>query len=586
LVGSSFTRMVLLASALFGLACALPSILVLADPGGQIFVASSRSSVLFDEGTYYAKASSLVMTQGGLPWELEIAELRGGVTFNAPLPPLLVGTVARAVGSLPAAWALAQGIFPALSFLLAVLLVSTWLGRTPQALLVGALFCTLGQGPQGFLMLGEYASAQPLIVTRLDPQAIGIPLLLAFLLGTVRSARGVGGGWAILSAAAGGLLFHVYFFFYTLVPFVFAGTCLALAATGERKRLVSLVAAALGGAVIASPWIWQMSQATRAGYLGQGLLPGGAGGGAALGLGVFAVLLLSGAWALVRTTRLQHWMGPNTSRRADWLAAAPLASGWLAALLLWAVGSAGLLHIPEPAHYIQRVLVGVGLLILLVILFSSFRSGLANRRQGLVLFLVAAILALSFVKQWTFWRLTAAERRADPREAAVEELVRSRTSPGDVIAVDDPLLNVVLPARVHRYRVYADKFRSTVGPEENLQRFAFAQKVIGGDWQAIAGHLDGQPRREPPGLVNGYSALLHLTERSALDVAALDRLATFFRSADASFLVGRRLDFFVLDEGRIAGARSAAASMGIDFEQVATLGGVALLRVCIARCGS
>ena len=584
---NSFLLRTIILISLFGIACALPDILVLSNPNSEMFTISRTSPVLFDEDTYYAKGASFFMTQGRLPFELEIYELRNAVTFNPPLPAVIIGSMARVLNSnLPLAWTLTHFLFPALSLLLAVRLASIFIGQNVYAWLIGLLFCTFGQSPRTFLMLSEYARAQPLLITRIEPQAIGLPLFLLFILSACYMCAGKTGIWKWLCGTAAGLQFYVYFFFWSILPIFFFVMCLLYFLVQDRSRFLNFLTSAGIAAILAIPFVMQMVFVTPSGYVKNGighlLNPTLFIGSAAF---CFCLFL---CWIAYQKSYLFLFKPTQTSGfriQEGFLYSkihtmTPILMVLSIAILLKYVISPYIFPLPETGHYVQRVIVGFTMFLLFCTLVRWLLARKWSRRLYSAAFVVLVVLVgYVFLKQIVFWDVHRTERTLVQREKTVEQLIRSHTQRTDVVAVGDPHYNMILPTRIHRYRFYADIARSVISPDENLKRYLFICKILGRTWEEVQDELTGRSNVARGRFIFDISVPHILAGTETVGQEELSKYAQFYEKVDGSFLQDRRLDYIIVNAVNEPAFLESSRQMGIKVNCVTSQGIVSLFRI-------
>ena len=577
-----------LISFLFGIACFFPDMLVLLNNDMQIFTLNKKSPILYDEARFYANGASFFMTHKKCPFDTEIYEFRNAITPIVPLPSIIIGTIACFFNqNLPLAWLITHFIFPALSLYLASWLASLYVGKNLYSWLIGLLFCSFGQGPRVFLILSEYAKAQPLIITRIEPQAVGLAFFVLFMLSISKIHIGRGETWKWIGGITGGLLFYVYLFFYSIVPFIYVFMCIFYLYIRDKKRFLDVFISGIIAFLLAVPAFIQFIYFKYSDYYPNLLLIHGTESSGQFE-GSFSSAAIALACVLFAIAINFKWFDTlinrcfnaviNSEKRIQFqnhFSPLPISAIIVIAFLLEYIIDPLIFFIPHPHHYTQRIVIGFTIFLLFMEIAKRISAKHTPVIKLLSKFFLVLLIFFIFFKQFIFWQENKDERIIVEKENHVEQLIRFHTKSDDVIALRNPYYNTILPSRIHRYRFYADEWRSVVSNEENIKRYIFVQKLLGRSWNEIQDELKGLSN-----VSNGYYPTVSsmIASIPAIGSDKLEPYRSFFIDANVSFLQDKRLDYVVVDNLSVEEFIVSSQKMGIRFNKIATLGGVLLFK--------
>ncbi len=267
-----------------------------------------------------------------------------------------------------------------------------------------------------------------------------------------------------------------------------------------------------------------------------------------------------------------------------------MASDTLYGPLLALIGAAAFLEflvgttypmILEPAHFTQQIIISLGLLTTIsfygpyLLRTPSFKKIIAG--------VVLIVLGTALVKQFFVWENSKTFFIASAKERAAERLITLKTTPEDVIAVNNPYLNSVLPARVWRYRFYGMYGFSGLGSvsnDENLKRYVITRKLFGASWKEIEDELRGAERTIEPPLKTATIPFLLTFDTRGLKTEQINAIKIFYDNTPRDFLPQRKLTHIVsLEQGEYQTLTDRADRLGLELAPIAEENGVSLYRI-------
>src|SRR5262245_55592978 len=177
-------------------------------------VAYPVSAQTYDETQLYVPGARRFFEKGSIKTEVDIFELRDTVGAYPIAHSIIIGSMAKFVGSLEVAWVIAHALFPALIWLLFFFCARTLQLPLAAALLLATATCFIPFGPRNFFLLGQDALIQPLELARMPHPGLSFGLLLLAIIGVSRAAAsgtvfaGVGAGILV------GVNFYSYYFYW------------------------------------------------------------------------------------------------------------------------------------------------------------------------------------------------------------------------------------------------------------------------------------------------------------------------------------------------------------------------------------
>jgi hypothetical protein len=186
------------------------------------------SDLVYDETQLYAPGPSRFFHSGKIQAELDVAELRDIPNGYPVLHSVLLGLLAKALGSMELAWMASHAVFPTLIWVLLYWYACRALRSAVFGAAIAWATCLFAFGPRNALLLREGSFIQPLELTRIAHPSISF---LSLFLAIVLLAHAVSRPTVVrilLGGLAAGTLFYAYYF-YWIAFFAGAGVlCLVL----------------------------------------------------------------------------------------------------------------------------------------------------------------------------------------------------------------------------------------------------------------------------------------------------------------------------------------------------------------------
>lgn len=464
--------------ALVGLLFALPHLVGLVASSGDytpFSVGASVSALTFDETQLYLPGPTRFAFFGALPAEVDVRELGAFRNGYPILHSIVVGSLARLVGSVETAWMALHALLPALAWLLFYVCFRRF---TDGPLLASAgswIAILLPFGPRHSFLIGRLALVQPLELSRIPHPALSYTLLLATVVAwaaALRSPRPR--AWALAGAATGISSYAYYFTWNSLCLGLAASFAIALA-LGQRRLARKLFVLGACAAAVAVPYYLRVLAGARDGHQ-QVLLAR---------LGTFkhsspvAWLVLGGA-LVVALAAFQRRVGGTLDEGPD--------EGGALTLALFAVlAGAGIgLNLqlvtgyePQHAHYLNRILQPTGLALCYLGLLRFARG---RARSALVAVSIALAVPLAFAataRQARSGWLTRADHQASGPSMELARWVRGAGLADQVLGTTEPELALLLPALTPNWNFVPVADRTMARDEEILARYLTLSAVQG-----------------------------------------------------------------------------------------------------------
>lgn len=507
-------------------------------------VGASVSAQVFDETHLYLPGARRFWTQGDLPAETDVYELRDRLQGYPFFHSLVLGGLARLTGSLEKAWVVAQGVGAAFLWLGVLLLVQLFapLVYSSAAAWITVLFAF---GPRHALLQGADALYQPLELVRLPHPAISFGVLLAATLAAIRVTASPGRLRAFVLGMIGGLLFSVYYFYsvgFFLAALLVGITLLLLRDFAIAGRLVLF---GLGSFVSALPyflrvWIgWQQGDQKqlmeRVGTFTHAVsLPS-----AVISLGIFAVFVL---WVLRCRPALRGTTLPLTRAALLWFYAL-LAAGGLGISLHAVTG-----YDAQHTHFFNRLIQPMVCVLGLVTFWQLLGRHWRTLAQTLVATVAVILIALAGYRQKQVALNTHEDHRLDTPDHNLLGFLRTEAA-GKVVATTDPSLALLLPGVAGSWVYVPVADRTMASGAETLRRYLTVSKL---EQRTLDATLRRLARRAPDDarlwLHTPYVFFQSTTARPDLE----EQSRKIWDKLDpAKELASRRLDFLVLPGGEM-----------------------------------
>jgi hypothetical protein len=172
------------------------------------------SDLVYDETQLYTPGPSRFFHSGKIQAELDVAEV-GDIPNGYPVfHSLLLGLLAKALGSMELMWMASHAIFPTLIWVLLYWAACGALRSAGFSAAIAWTTCLFAFGPRNALLLHHGSFIQPLEVTRLPHPSISFLLLflaivwLAYAVSRPTLAR------ILLGGLTAGALFYAYYFYW------------------------------------------------------------------------------------------------------------------------------------------------------------------------------------------------------------------------------------------------------------------------------------------------------------------------------------------------------------------------------------
>src|SRR5262249_1580740 len=147
-------------------------------------VAYPVSAPTYDETSVYVPGPRRFFEKNSLKTEVDEFELRDAVgLFPGVAHSIVIGSIAKLVGSLEVSWVIAHGLFPASIWLLFYFCARTLRLPVTSAFLLATATCLIPFGPRNFFLLGQDALIQPLELSRMPQPGLSFAFLLLAIIG-------------------------------------------------------------------------------------------------------------------------------------------------------------------------------------------------------------------------------------------------------------------------------------------------------------------------------------------------------------------------------------------------------------------
>ena len=471
----------------------------------------SVSESIYDESHYYATGPRRFMVTGSLDAELDTYELRHLRSGAPTLHSVLIGGGARLLGSVEAAWALSDAVFPALLWLL----IYVWAGAATDSILLrtAAAWGTLvfPMGPRNSLLLGWASLIQPLEITRTSQPELSFPVLLLAAYLAYRALCNSSLKYAVAAGVLAGVEFYGYYYYWVAL---YSGLgVLALVCAAQRKwcavRQISVIIAV--GALVGIRFFYLAVSKDGDDQLARFNIRGA--GVNSVGL----LLLCITAWALFALLRR---IDGSTADRFRWTAAA--------LLTLLVGGCIGLnfhlitgLNLQHTSHFSNRLLQPIGFLLICLATMAWLHR---NGHSKATWVRVAAGVALAgslFVGFYRHYQVSVRTHDAHRLSSPAMQLliwIREHVPPLEVIGTVDEEISLLLPTVTPQWGFVPVQMRSMASNQEIAFRYWVLSKIIGTPQPVVLYVLSGERYRTGasgiglPRPVYPVAPILHVTE--------------------------------------------------------------------------
>ncbi|KKS25244.1 MAG: hypothetical protein UU85_C0004G0003 [Candidatus Wolfebacteria bacterium GW2011_GWA2_42_10] len=501
----------------------------------------------FDEVTFYAPAASYFKENLTIPHETEIYEYKNIVNVKFFLPSAIEGGLAALTGNTRLSWIIIRLVFAALVFLLAYALARKLTGDRTIALFAVLILCTLGFGPRTFLSLIPERISQPIFFSRMNSPLVVLPFLLAGLIGLTKINTDRFRSGIAITGIASGLLFYTYYFHQIAFILTLIMLTICYFFLKEWRKMAAVIAASIIANILAVPWYLQYLKALK-------LSPGyitrwsAASYRPSFPVVIAAIAIIAAIFILKRK---QKKIG---TEKISYL---PMEILIISAAGIQLIVSPLSPLIIQASHFYQQIVNSFGLFVI-AILGGNYLVGKRRLRYLLPALGIILIVTL-FIKQFAVWRQIAVFSASRDNEKIAEKLVEKNLSKEDVLAIANPYLNSVFPARLWRFRFYAFVSLSNVRDDENLERYVFTQRLFDKPWSGVDGQLAADPKTVLSS-VKTISIPSLLTSKLSLSPLQRNDLKKFYDSASNDFINDKKITHAVAlnaeeENGLIAGGK-------------------------------
>ncbi len=479
--------------------------------------------------------------QSSLPSEVDVYELKDRRNGYPVAHSVLIGGLAKVLGSVETAWMIAQAGFAAFVWFLFYYFLRQF-GATFLYASAGAwILCLFAFSPRHSLLQGTDVFYQPIELTRLPHPALSFAFLLCAVLLTSR-VKWEGSRWAALFtgvACAG--VFYTYYFYWNAFFLGLAVLGISLLVGREWKRLGGFLIFAAGSFLSGLPYfarVWtgmrQGDQKTLMGRVGdfthyvypsnvRYLL---------LALVVFAV------WRLWVERRAWYRKLPTETRSLALLLLALLVGAGLG-LNLQAITGYNAQH----SHYFNRLIQPVGMLLGLAFI-GSLRFRLSGWVTAGTTVFAVLLIGLGGYRQWRCSQATWVDHRSDSDEQGLLAWLAENVDAREVVGTTDLKLNALIPARAGTWNFVPIADRSMGTFQEIIDRYVIVSKLEG---KTLGEMLATLSERGEDDSRLWRHALYVFLQRYSLDPAVLVEFEqTWHRVNPDEALKTRRLDYLIV----------------------------------------
>ena len=228
-------------------------------------VAYPVSALTYDETQVYVPGARRFFETNSLKTEVDVFELRHTVGVWPVAHSIIIGSIAKLVGSLEASWVIAHAVFPASVWLLFFICARELQLTTSAALALATATCLIPFGLRNFLLTGEYALIQPLELSRMPHPGLSFAILLLSIMAVSRAMTVDGVVFRVMVGVLIGLNFYSYYFYWVatgLGLFAWLGTAAVLRRWNDVKVLcvIGVTAVVIGLPFLVATAIAHQSQ--------------------------------------------------------------------------------------------------------------------------------------------------------------------------------------------------------------------------------------------------------------------------------------------------------------------------------------
>ena len=487
------------------------------------------SAQVYDETYQYAPDPGRFLRTGRIPGEVDVFEMRDAPSSAPVVHAVLVGLLAKWMGSLERAWMVSNAIGPTLIWAVLFCNACRFTRSGPLAMAIAWAVCFIAFGPRNFLLLAKDRFIQPLELTRMPQPALAF-LFLILAIWLLSRALARTNPWRILAAGIlAGSLFYVYYF-YWVAFFAGAGSLLIVAAIIKRWDYVKTIACIVVlGCLAGIPFFLWTIEATRSGDQRQLMvritdfnrIPD------LIGL-VLALALAIALW-LYCSLRIRAQADEQPLFEAALLAVATGAAIGLNFQLLTGINA-------QHGHFYNRALQPLLMYLFLLMLFRRVRKPPIAATAAVI----GILIAVASLRQIEVGRNTAPWHRKSSPDIDVLLWARAHLPPDSVIGSNDANLIGLIPAIAGTWTFVPMGPRSMASNEEILTRYSLLCRLEGRNWQEVEAEL----RRT--GIQDAMSLSYTLVSQPKISSKSIESARAIWGDIDlARDFRDRRLDYVV-----------------------------------------
>jgi hypothetical protein len=430
------------------------------------------SALVYDEAQFYVPGPSRFFRTGQVPAEVDVYELRDVPSSPSVLHSILLGALAKGVGSLEWAWMISHAIMPALIWALLFWNARRFLRSDAIAVVIAWTVCFAAFGPRNFLLLSEDSFRQPLELTRMPQPGLSFLFLILSIWLFCRVLVRPTLMWIFAAAITAGALFYLYYY-YWIAFFAGAGSLFIVVVIINRWDCAKTIASILLlGCLTGIPFFLWTVQGMRSGHPQELMLRQGNFTTAPDLIGLLLALTLVVSLWLYCKLQIRESSDEQAIFGAVLLAVITGAALGLNAQALTGINA------EHAGHFYNRVLQPLGTYFLLLMVFRNVR-----RPVTVVTVLVSALLiSMAAVRQVQVGRNTAAYHRITDPDMEVLLWARSHLPADVVIGSNDGNLLTLIPAIAGTWTFVPLGDRSMASDKEILTRYLLLCRLEGRTW--------------------------------------------------------------------------------------------------------
>jgi hypothetical protein len=251
---------------IIGLLFALPDLVNYAQLGKRFTpfsVAYPLSDLTYDETQVYVPGARRFFETNTLATEMDAYELRQTVGVWPIAHSVIIGSIAKLIGSLEVSWVIAHAVFPALIWLLFFFCAEKLQLTSPTALLLATATSLVPFGFRNFFLIGQNALIQPLELSRMPHPGLSFAILLLGIMAVSRALT----VHSIASKLTAGILigvnFYSYYFYWMAIGLGLSAWLGTAAVVHRWNDARTLCVAGLTAVVVGVPILVTMAVAAQ-----------------------------------------------------------------------------------------------------------------------------------------------------------------------------------------------------------------------------------------------------------------------------------------------------------------------------------